>query len=433
MRGGVADDYDYKGNFISLEKKAQDDAINSALINSLRIKEQERRAALSPEEKNREDDRINKKLIKDYIDSYYKYDLLQLYKLADLAISKCNGLLSTKTSLEDTYINFKQTEFGEELKNFLKKINQKSSIMGKSFSCDNYIDRTFSNIIWQGFGIKESSIDCRGSSQIWKLYKYLIKITSKYLQAFSESDRENFKKEFKKELSRNLVLICSGIEEQEDVKKMIRDSIEEPEIKDALLKIYNELDTLFSNDSLIIKGSLLNNGGFKKKLIDFLRIITLNKCNRAIKAIFVNNDNPYFTGIFCSSKNKIQELYNYLNMFEYKKDDEISNKENQKQVLKKKLSESLIDISFRDKTIQKTIKETEYLSSQTFVPVNKNQEDTPQLGGNTKITKSIKKDILGKSRCIYKKSGDRKQYIKHKGALITISEYKKLMAAKNTK
>jgi hypothetical protein len=53
--------------------------------------------------------------------------------------------------------------------------------------------------------------------------------------------------------------------------------------------------------------------------------------------------------------------------------------------------------------------------------------------GNTKITKTIKKEILGKERCIYKKSGDRKQYVKHKGDLITITEYKKIMAAKNKK
>jgi len=54
-------------------------------------------------------------------------------------------------------------------------------------------------------------------------------------------------------------------------------------------------------------------------------------------------------------------------------------------------------------------------------------------GGNIKITKTIKKEILGKERCIYKKSGDRKQYVKHKGDLITITEYKKIMAAKNKK
>ena len=58
---------------------------------------------------------------------------------------------------------------------------------------------------------------------------------------------------------------------------------------------------------------------------------------------------------------------------------------------------------------------------------------TGQGGGNTKITRTSKKEILGKEKCIYKKSGDRKQYVKHKGDLITITEYKKIMAAKNKK
>ena len=53
--------------------------------------------------------------------------------------------------------------------------------------------------------------------------------------------------------------------------------------------------------------------------------------------------------------------------------------------------------------------------------------------GNSKITRTSKKEILGKERCIYKKSGDRKQYLKYKGGLITITEYKKIMAAKNKK
>jgi nicotinamidase-related amidase len=47
--------------------------------------------------------------------------------------------------------------------------------------------------------------------------------------------------------------------------------------------------------------------------------------------------------------------------------------------------------------------------------------------------KAHKKEILGKERCIYKKSGDRKEYLKHKGCLITVSEYKKLMKSKKSK
>jgi len=41
----------------------------------------------------------------------------------------------------------------------------------------------------------------------------------------------------------------------------------------------------------------------------------------------------------------------------------------------------------------------------------------PQRGG--------KKLILGTEKCIYKKQGDRKEYIRHKGKLITVKEYRK--------
>ena len=36
-------------------------------------------------------------------------------------------------------------------------------------------------------------------------------------------------------------------------------------------------------------------------------------------------------------------------------------------------------------------------------------------------------------RCIYKIPGDRKEYLKHKGKLITVKEYKELMKAKPKK
>ena len=44
--------------------------------------------------------------------------------------------------------------------------------------------------------------------------------------------------------------------------------------------------------------------------------------------------------------------------------------------------------------------------------------------------KVSKKEILGRERCIYKKHGDHKEYLKYKGSLITVSEYKKQMKSK---
>lgn len=52
-----------------------------------------------------------------------------------------------------------------------------------------------------------------------------------------------------------------------------------------------------------------------------------------------------------------------------------------------------------------------------------------QTGGK-KSKKIPKKEILGKMICIYKIPGDRKEYVKHKGKLITVKDYKELMKAK---
>ena len=53
-----------------------------------------------------------------------------------------------------------------------------------------------------------------------------------------------------------------------------------------------------------------------------------------------------------------------------------------------------------------------------------------RLQGGKKSKKQPKKEILGKIICIHKIPGDRKEYVKHKGKLITIKKYKELMKVK---
>jgi hypothetical protein len=71
-------------------------------------------------------------------------------------------------------------------------------------------------------------------------------------------------------------------------------------------------------------------------------------------------------------------------------------------------------------------------SSLTFSNFQKKQ-GIVTLGGNRKTTtvkKINKKTILGKERCIYAIQGDRKEYLRYKGDLIPVKDYKKLMKDK---
>jgi hypothetical protein len=47
--------------------------------------------------------------------------------------------------------------------------------------------------------------------------------------------------------------------------------------------------------------------------------------------------------------------------------------------------------------------------------------------GGKKVSIHARKEILGKTRCVYKKAGSRKEYIKYKGQLIAVKKYKELM------
>lgn len=51
--------------------------------------------------------------------------------------------------------------------------------------------------------------------------------------------------------------------------------------------------------------------------------------------------------------------------------------------------------------------------------------------GKYQPKKMNKKEILGKERCIYKKQGDKREYVKYKSELITVKDFKIIMAKKN--
>ena len=73
-----------------------------------------------------------------------------------------------------------------------------------------------------------------------------------------------------------------------------------------------------------------------------------------------------------------------------------------------------------------------FYNSEHF-PINKKHilDEPSQGGGKYQPKKMNKKDILGKERCIYKKQGDKREYVKYKSELITVKDFKIIMAKKN--
>jgi hypothetical protein len=77
-------------------------------------------------------------------------------------------------------------------------------------------------------------------------------------------------------------------------------------------------------------------------------------------------------------------------------------------------------------TLRKQLQDYKDILYKYIIPLKCGETDIKGLYGGGSYKKTNKKNILGKERCIYKKSGDRKEYIKYKGNFIAVREYKKL-------
>jgi hypothetical protein len=143
---------------------------------------------------------------------------------------------------------------------------------------------------------------------------------------------------------------------------------------------------------------------------------------------------------------KIRKLGNTVNIYEYVDNNEIDDKSHTllpyistlkkeikydgqiKNVVIKDENDNILLISkdfFDNKNIVKRDADGKIIFKENFKEYNSNNI----FGGGRKA--SVKKEVCGKLRCIYKIPGSRKEHLKYKGQLITVADYKKLMKAKS--
>jgi hypothetical protein len=403
----------------------------------------------------------------------YKGRLIEIYKKLDEVFSKFSinasvekgGLLKTTgIGLMDNIIII-NTPFKNVLKNFLRDIT-----LGK---CPKTIDNIFDNNS-KGVTPFITFYHCRKYDNILKLYNYLNDIQYK--------NDETTINNLKEKLRQSLIDICID----NNIKSIIESTstevpteappievpteappIEVPteapstevpaeapstEVKEKYMK-YEEYDKGSSeekkNNFNLLSPIFKLFATYKKfygyytllnivdnNLIYIVNEVILNRYEKITGTVF---EHTTASSMSTKPENQYDDLDILIKKIYVDKDPEYTKYTD---YLRKKIENKIAIVKIKDKInnkiseLQKSldaynedISKLDNLLSENHKYIEDNTP--PQLGGNTKITKLTKKDILGKSRCIYKKSGDRKQYIKHKGVLITVNEYKKIMTTKN--
>jgi len=191
-------------------------------------------------------------------------------------------------------------------------------------------------------------------------------------------------------------------------------------VNNNLVNLFNMVknNTAFLNDGVKTEDNLTD---FEKLLRDTLILLNDN-CENYITSIFNNETSWRATASRLTCKNNSNVL-NSINDFysDIKKNNNIK--------------EALILLLYANTTLYRFIIKQNAISSGLFTEDTFNEliKRFKSQGGNRKTTtvkKINKKTILGKERCIYAIQGDRKEYLRYKGDLIPVKDYKKLMKDK---
>jgi hypothetical protein len=338
--------------------------------------------------------------------------------------------------------------------------------------CNNYLDLLYSSDKQDYYSfsktLNKSTIDtCWWSEDIFKFYreackrsiyheynKYELKLYILYI--FLNFAKNTYNK------TRMVNIINKFIQEIERLQRLKEENELQRLKEQENLKLSNNLIKLFKIiDNLPIKNkeveghitSLRDSKESKDIIILILKMIIDKECNKCLDLIYINDGhyddyNDFYNNKVDSKNTYIQhtniinrcidskprnmklflsdetfaELYieprELFNFYKNSLNTELYNEEN-KYKLKKYILDNLM---FFAKDTDNKAEMVDIIKE--FIKGNKPSTGKKSSTGGKTIKINKTKLLFGKERCIYKKSGDQKEYIKYKGDLITVKEYK---------